>query len=882
MGKKPGRNTYLAKWSPFCIFTLLVLLMESIPWAYTGKIKTNGLGREKKHYEEGSLIVKFKPGAPGEIRDYIHRRHGSEKIKEFPSLNIHHVKFKKGMSIKKAIAIYQAEPDVEYAEPNYLVTIQAVPNDLYFNYLWGLHNIGQTGGTAGADIDASRAWDITKGSNDVVIAVIDTGVDYTHSDLYQNMWVNFAEYSGAPGVDDDGNGYIDDTHGINTFDHINDPMDDHGHGTHVAGTIGAVGNNSMGVAGVNWNVKIIPCKFLGSEGYGYTDGAIECLEYIRALKEKGINIIATNNSWGGGGYSQALYDAIDAQRRSDILFIAAAGNDNMDISQYDFYPAGYSLPNLLAVAATDPNDVKAWFSNYGRRTVHVGAPGLDIVSLRATGTDMYGDGSHFIPPGNSGAQYYKASGTSMATPHVTGLAALIKSQNPSRTWIGIKNLILSGAEEEIPFYGGTIAGRINAYNSLTCTHSPVFSALEFPTSFQVGVPILLSALSINCESPVGPVIVTASSGEVINLKDDGLSTDLAAADGIFSAYWTPTSEFSYLTFSSPIGKEIVPAPSILTSSLPSGLTNTSYSQTLKASGGVPPYTWSIHSGSLPQGLSLSSSTGKISGTPSKIGTYSFMTKVTDSQTSFAMKLFSVTVKEVDLIVTSVSGPTSAGLGEQIAVTATVKNQGSGDSGGFYTSIYLSADPMINTSDRAITTFYVSPLAAGAQRTYTVKPVIPNTLAPGSYYLGAIADTGKQVGESNENNNSLAGNQISIVSKVDLIITSISGPSSASPDQQVAFTVTVKNQGSAEAGQFYVTVYLSTDQIITKDDIEIRSGFVPALAAGGQQTLTINSTIFASVAPGSYYIGAIVDSRSNVAESNENNNSLAGGQITIAK
>ena len=396
------------------------------------------------------------------------------------------------------------------------------------------------------------------------------------------------------------------------------------------------------------------------------------------------------------------------------------------------------------------------------------------------------------------------------------------------------------------------------------------------------MPILLSALSINCESPVGPVIVTASSGEVINLKDDGLSTDLAAADGIFSAYWTPTSEFPYLTFSSPIGKEIVPAPSILTSSLPSGLTNTSYSQTLKASGGVPPYTWSIHSGSLPQGLSLSSSTGKISGTPSKIGTYSFMTKVTDSQTSFAMKLFSVTVKEVDLIVTSVSGPTSAGLGEQIAVTATVKNQGSGDSGGFYTSIYLSADPMINTSDRAITTFYVSPLAAGAQRTYTVKPVIPNTLAPGSYYLGAIADTGKQVGESNENNNSLAGNQISIVSKVDLIITSISGPSSASPDQQVAFTVTVKNQGSAEAGQFYVTVYLSTDQIITKDDIEIRSGFVPALAAGGQQTLTINSTIFASVAQGSYYIEAIVDSRSNVAESNENNNSLAGGQITIAK
>ena len=881
MGKKLEKKAYLAVWGLVCILTMSVLILVSTTSAFTGKTRSND-PKEKKDYEGGSLIVKFKPSATGEIKDSIHRRHGSEKVKEFPSLNIHHIKLKKGMNIEEAIALYQAEPDVEYAEPNYLLTIQAVPNDSYFNYLWSLYNTGQTGGTAGADIDAVRAWDITSGSDNVAIAVIDTGIDYNHPDLLANMWVNLAEYNGVAGVDDDGNGYIDDIHGINTFDHMNDPMDDHGHGTHVAGTIGAVGNNGTGVAGVNWNIKIIPCKFLGSDGYGYTDGAIECLEYIRALKEKGINIIATNNSWGGGGYSQALYDAIDAQRRSDILFIAAAGNDNMDTDQYDFYPAGYFLPNLLAVAATDPNDFKAWFSNFGRRTVHVAAPGLDIISLRAAGTDMYGDGNHFIPPGDPGAQYYKASGTSMATPHVTGLVALIKSQNPGRSWIEIKNLILSGAEEEIPFYGGTIAGRINAYNSLTCTRSPVFSALEFPASSQVGVPTVLSALSVDCESPSGPVTVTASSGEVITLRDDGVPPDLAAGDGIFSASWTPTTPFLYLTFSSPIGKEIVPGPSILTNLLPTGLTNTSYSQTLQASGGAPPYTWSIHSGCLPEGLSLNSSTGKISGTPSKIGVYSFMMNVADSRTASAMKAFSITIKEVDLVITSVSGPTSAGLGEQITVMTTVKNQGTGDSGGFYVSIYLSTDPTINTSDRAITTFYVSPLAAGAQRTYTAKPLIPTVLSPGNYYLGAIADTGKQVGESNENNNSLAGNQISIVSKVDLVVTSISGPSSASPGQQVTFTTTVKNQGSAEAGQFYVTVYLSMDPIITRDDIEIRSGFVPALAAGGQQTLTINATIFDSVPPGSYYIGAIVDSRSNVAESNENNNFLAGGQMIIAK
>ncbi len=881
MGKNLKKKAYLAGWGLICILIMSGLILVSTTLALTEKTKSNDL-KEKKIFQGGSLIVKFKPSATGEIKDSIHRRHSSEKVKEFRSLNIHHVKLKKGMSIEEAIEIYESEPDVEYAEPNYRFTAQTVPDDSYFNYLWGLNNGGQTGGTPGADIDAFRAWDITNGSNDVVIAVIDTGVDYTHPDLSQNIWVNPAEYSGTPGIDDDGNGYIDDTRGINTFDHINDPMDDHGHGTHVAGTIGAVGNNSMGVAGVNWNVKILSCKFLGSDGYGYTDGAIECLEYIRALKEKGVNVIATNNSWGGGGYSQALYEAIDAQRRSDILFIAAAGNDNTDSDQYDFYPAAYSLPNLLSVAATDPNDVKAWFSNFGRRTVHVGAPGTDIVSLRANGTDMYGDGAHFIPPGDSSTQYYRASGTSMATPHVTGLAALIKSQDLNRDWIRIKNLILSGAEEEIPFYGGTIAGRVNAYNSLTCAHSPVFSALEFPTSFQVGVSVLLSALSINCEFPSGPVAVTASSGEVVNLNDDGISPDLVAGDGIFSASWTPTTQFSYLTFSSPIGKETVPTPSILTNSLPSGLLNSAYSQTLKASGGVPPYAWSIHSGALPEGLSLNGLTGKISGTPSKTGTYSLMIKATDSQTSSVMKAFSIAIKDVDLIVTSVSGPPSAGLGEQVAVTITVRNQGSGGSGGFYTSIYLSPDPIISTSDRAITTFYVSPLAPGAQRTYTVKPVISSFLTPGSYYIGAIADTGNRVGESNENNNSLAGNQIFIVSKVDIIVTSISGPASASPGQEVAFIATVKNQGSADAGQFYVTVYLSTDPIITRGDIEIRSGFISWLPAGGQQTLTINATIFASVAPGSYYVGAIADSRSNVAESNENNNSLAGGQIIISK
>ena len=877
MGSRSGDKIKVAIWNLVSILGIAAWLLMSLVQA-GAETTDQKQGRKRKNYEEDAIIVKFRPTVLKEMKGKIHDRLGSEKIKEFQSLRIHHAKLKKGISVEEAIAIYQADPDVEYAEPNYLLTIQTFPDDLYFNDLWGLYNIGQRGGTPGADIDAIRAWEITTGSENVLVAVIDTGMDYNHPDLIGNIWVNVAESNGSPGIDDDHNGYIDDLYGVNTYDSTSDPMDDHGHGTHVAGTIGAVGNNGMGVVGLNWHIKIIPCKFLNNEGFGYTDGALECLEYIKTLKDRGINIVATNNSWGGDEYSQALHDAIDAQRKSGILFIAAAGNDSRDNDQYDFYPASYYLPNLLSVAATDQSDSKAWFSNYGKRSVHVGAPGADIVSLRANETDMYGDGHHFIPPGDPGAMYYRASGTSMAVPHVTGLAALIKSQASDRSWMDIKNLILSGGEN-IGFYGSNIAGRINSYGSLTCTNSFVFSALEYPASFQAGIPNTLSALSINCGSPLGPVAVTTSSGEVIHLNDDGISPDLAAGDGIFSTSWTPSFEFSSLTFSSPAGTETVPPPSILTNSLPSAFINAYYRQILEVSDGVPPYIWSIRSGSLPEGLNLNSSAGEISGDPSKTGTWSFIIKVTDSRNAVAMKAFSMIVKDVDLIVTSVAGPSNASLGQQISITTTVKNQGSGEESGFYVSVYLCSGSVVDPDGLALTTSYVSPLAAGTERTLVTKATIPVTVAPGSYSIGAIVDTGNRVAESKETNNSLVGNPITIISEVDLVITSVSVPSTGGPGQQIAVTATVKNQGSSNSDAFYVTAYLSPDSSITAGGIDIGSAFVSYLAAGAQQTVTINATI-PSTLTGNYYIGAIADSRSMVAESHESNNSLGGSFISI--
>jgi subtilisin family serine protease len=325
-------------------------------------------------YVPGELLVKYKPSVRTAAEKHYRDTFGVAVVKTFNFIGVQHVKLPEGMDVEKALAIYAEDPDVEYAEPNFIVHAEAtIPNDLVGD-LWGLHNTGQSvNGTAGVvdcDIDAPEAWDICTGSSQVIIAVIDSGVDYNHPDLADNIWSNPGEIEN--GIDDDGNGKVDDVRGWDWVDDDNDPMDYNGHGTHCAGTIAAVGNNSRGVTGVCWSARLMPLRFLDTSGSGSTADAISAIDYANSM---GAHVI--NNSWGGGGSSNALREAIEA---SPAVVVCAAGNSGADNDTSPHYPSNYDCGNIIAVAATDQNDGLASFSNYGATTVDVGAPGVNIYS----------------------------------------------------------------------------------------------------------------------------------------------------------------------------------------------------------------------------------------------------------------------------------------------------------------------------------------------------------------------------------------------------------------------------------------------------------------------------------------------------------------------
>lgn len=652
------------------------------------------------------ILVKFKTSADkmavASLRDSI-GGNTSYTAKSVPGLQV--IILEPGEKIEDVLAIYNSDPLVEYAEPDQRVFLrETLPNESLFDELWGLHNTGQVGGLADADINAPQAWDITTGSDNVVVAVVDTGIDYSHIDLIDNMWVNPGEIP-ANGIDDDGNGHVDDIHGIDTGDDDSDPMDDIDHGTHVAGTIGATGNNVEGITGVSWNVKMIACKIFSGFGQqleAFVSDAIECLDYLYDLKvNRGIDIIATNNSWGWvGNRSQALYEAILRQADAGILFIASAGNDTINTDAIRDFPSTYYSANLISIAATGRSDTLATFSNYGRRSVHIGAPGVSILSTIPGGAQFVppdvnphsniflddaeggtgewivdapwtigdeeffsgssswtdspesdyalnsittltspsidltpwstepiylgvytkyfleegfdfvdvqvssNDGVSWVPIGRytgfspsweffsylvpssfytdsfrmrfslvsdsiiaadgiylddigigttpyepvqesgSTALSFK-SGTSMASPHVTGLLALLKAQDPTRSWSQLKNLVISSGTPLASLTTNTVSGRRlraaddNGIGGLTCSEQTVLARLK-PLMDAVVVEtegtLDVSMLHITCGEPAGNItVILEETGAITQLSDDGLGFDQFAGDGIYSA-----------------------------------------------------------------------------------------------------------------------------------------------------------------------------------------------------------------------------------------------------------------------------------------------------------------------------------------------------------
>jgi len=338
-----------------------------------------------------------------------------------------------------------ANPFVEYAEPDYYRYKKInIPNDSRFSDLWGLYNTGQNNGSPDADIDAPEAWDLSTGNPDVVVAVLDSGVDYNHEDLKANMWKNPGEIPNN-GIDDDGNGYVDDYHGIDAIVSSGDPMDDDGHGTHASGSVAAVGNNGLGVTGVCWSCRIMALRFLSKDGGGSISDEIEGIQYA---VNQGVKIVS--GSFGEYSFSRSEKEAIDAARNSGVLFMFAVGNDGENNETEPHYPSSNNSENIIAVGVSDRNDRLVSWSDYGITTVDVAAPGDDIYSTVL----------------NNG--YQSESGTSMATPHVAGLAALLKSFRPNLNWLDIKNLILDNGDLIPSAAGKLVSGsRINAFKTLS-------------------------------------------------------------------------------------------------------------------------------------------------------------------------------------------------------------------------------------------------------------------------------------------------------------------------------------------------------------------------------------------------------------------------------
>jgi subtilisin family serine protease len=462
------------------IIFIFAALLSAVNFAFGQK--------SEKAFADGEVLVKFKDKADSSLIARTNALVGANLVETLGDLNWMRVKLPDGLTVEAAIAEYKKSGEIEAVQPNFYYQLATTPNDPQYT---------NTGMYGLAKISAPAAWDLTTGSSTVVVADIDTGLRYTHEDIAANAWKNLGETPNN-GIDDDGNGFIDDYYGYDFRYNDSDPLDENGHGTHTAGTIGATGNNLLGVTGVNWNVKLMAVKIYSPAGTDTTSAMlVNAYNYVRLMKNRGVNIRVTNNSYGdcgeACGYDQATKEALDAMGDAGILNVFAAGNDNQNIDSFPYgttpspgYPAKYNSPSILAVASSTSTDAKSGFSNYGVTSIDLAAPGSSVYSTY----------------NSSNSSYATLSGTSMATPHVAGAAALLSSYNPNLSVASLKATLMNTVDP-IAAWSGLIktGGRLNVARALqtqtVCSFNLSQTDLTAPT--KGGVFTVNITVPANCD-----------------------------------------------------------------------------------------------------------------------------------------------------------------------------------------------------------------------------------------------------------------------------------------------------------------------------------------------------------------------------------------------
>jgi len=825
---------------------------------------------QKPSAAKREVLVKFREVSTEKLRglalahdlDRSHRLGGVQRLYRFHS---------RSKSTESLVYEFSLRSDVLYAEPNFMVEAAQQPNDPRLFELWGLHNSGQSfgfpAGTPGADIGAFQAWELSTGSTDHVVAVVDTGIDYTHPDLQSNVWS--APVAFTVTIADSTITCPGGSHGFNAIILTCDPMDDNKHGTHVSGTIGATGNNSQGAVGVNWTAQLMGIKFLDASGGGYVADAVNAIEFaIQAKNALGAaaDVRVLSNSWGGSGFSQALLDEINRAGQNGMLFVAAAGNNGYDNDRSPFYPASYSAANLIAVAATDNNDALASFSNYGAGSVQLGAPGVNVLSTVL------------------GGQYGYLSGTSMATPHVSGAAALLLS----RCALGTAALKASLTEQVdlLPDLSGITAsgGRLNVNQSLRECMAPVGIA---PGALAFGPQV------VNTLSPPRMVTVTNRQTAPLAVTDITVHGDFLQSNDC--------------------GQQVAPQSqcTITVTFAPSGL---GY-----ATGAL---TVSHNSANSPQNVALSGySMAPATVTPANVNfagiivgdssRAAYVTLINNQSDSLAINTVSITGAFTQSNNCGAAvGPsqsctvlvafTPVGIGVHAGVLTishsaansphTVTLAGTGvsrvtlspaalDFGGVVvgsTSVRRSASLMNNQKSASLGIGGI--LASGDFRQTNN---CPSQLAPSATCAISIsfkpAGMGPRSGAVTITDNTPESPHLLALSgagvgQPDLTETAVSALGALVVGKSTQVSDTAVNQGAGAAGSSVTRYYLSaTPSPVPKGTLLSGSRSMPALAVGAASSGTATVTVSAFFPPGSYYLLACADDSRYVMESNENNN-----------